>query len=198
MILLDRFWVFKALYSSKQKINLRKRFKLPSLGRSMPKESIKDKKIKEKEEKRREKEVHICPNCGSVDLQGALTLSPIVLSRYIAENNKQLEGLASNEDCFLCQDCDFLNICPKVKIKDVERFQGDLKTHKVADLRPRKKLTPFQIFLSFFVLAYMIVSYILIFLIPSYSAPFFLISIPIIFVIFFIWIAYSIFKKQKN
>jgi len=174
----------------------------------MPKEKIKDKnkeiknqKIKEKEEKRKEKEVHICPNCGSVDLQGVWTLSPLVLSRYVAEHNKQFEGIASNEDCFLCKDCDFLNICPKVKIKDIGRFQEDLKIHKQesTSLKTRKKLTRFQIFFSKLLLVWFVVSVILIILKnESIAFAYFFIATPILFAILFVWVIYNIFKKRDS
>ena len=151
----------------------------------------------EKNKKQQEKRVHICPNCGSLDLQSALTIGPQKLNSYIVENNKQFEGIPINQDTFLCKKCKFLNIFPKVKTKNIKKFREDLKKHKKQPLTPKRKpLTKFQIIFSTLLIIWFVIGTALYFTEITYAERYFVITAPLIFLTWLIWIIYRTFKKN--
>ena len=144
---------------------------------------------------KKSKIIHICPKCGSINLQAALTIGPQKLAQYIATNKKHFEGIPMNKDCFLCKSCGDLGLCPTIEISEVERFRKQLKKQK-PNKNPitSRKISLFQKWMSLILLAYIISLFV--FMKSEYFFVYYFVSIPLLVVVFLIWIFYRIFKKK--
>jgi len=143
-----------------------------------------------------DEKVRICPNCGGLKLKAFLTIGPQEISRWAIANNKQFEGIPSNTDCFLCKNCDYLGICPEIKINKIKGFRENLKKIGKQNYQQKpKKLTKGQIYLSIFGLILFFFVFVNFFLKSDFLIGIILAMGGLYVLSAIIWTIYRIFKR---
>ncbi len=70
------------------------------------------------------KYVSICPRCGSTNVKSIAISSP---KEYAWHGAKSLGWEIYNPAKFICKDCDYYGICPKVTTDKIKNFKKKLK-----------------------------------------------------------------------
>ncbi len=79
--------------------------------------------------KKKQKEVRACPNCGSIRVKGAYTMSPTERASYNIKN-KMFVYSQENIEYYGCKSCGYYGPMPKVKQKDLADFKFRVKKSK--------------------------------------------------------------------
>jgi hypothetical protein len=74
---------------------------------------------------KRIKEINVCPNCGSTDIESVYLMNP-QQQTFFQVNNKMILAGQENPSFFGCKNCGFYGISPKIKETNLKKFQRDV------------------------------------------------------------------------
>lgn len=70
--------------------------------------------------------LYLCPHCGGINLKNSLLASPSDNVRPSLNKINKIyltSGFPRGPDTFICLDCDYYGVCPKIDDKDIDKFK---------------------------------------------------------------------------